>query len=128
MLKNEAFPQAPNAVVNESDKRIRDRAFDFHTLKHPRYHSRTSAPTPISLVLITTTNKGEQPMDTLLLWVGRLAGLGGVLLCVWAIYNRMGGSFSAFGFQVGTLLQAGMTAILVGCLCLLIVLTNRPPR
>ena len=67
-------------------------------------------------------------MDTLLLWVGRLAGLGGVLLCVWAIYNRMGGSFSAFGFQVGTLLQAGMTAILVGCLCLLIVLTNRPPR
>ena len=73
-------------------------------------------------------NEGEQPMDTLLLWVGRLAGLGGVLLCVWAIFNRVGGSFRAAGFQVGTLLQAGMTAMLVGCLCLLVVLTNRPPR
>ena len=65
-------------------------------------------------------------MDILLLWVGRLAGLGGVLLCVWAVYNRLGGSFFASGFQVGTLLQAGTASILVGCLCLLIVLTNRP--
>jgi len=67
-------------------------------------------------------------MDNLLLWVGRLAGLGGVLLCLWSVYKRIGGSFFASGFQVGTLLQAGMAAILVGFLCLLIVLTNRPPR
>jgi hypothetical protein len=67
-------------------------------------------------------------MENLLLWVGRLAGLGGVLLCVWAVYTRMAGSFFAGGFQVGTLLQAGMTAILIGCLCLLVVLTNRPRR
>jgi len=92
----------------------------------PRYHSRSSAQTPMRLT--SGQQWGGQPMDTLLLWVGRLAGLGGVLLCAWAIYNRIGGSFSAGGFQVGTLLQAGMTAILVGCFCLLIVLTNRPPR
>jgi hypothetical protein len=67
-------------------------------------------------------------MEILLLWVGRLAGLIGVVLCSWAVYNRVAGAFFAGGFQVGTLLQGGMTAILLGCLCLLIVLTNRPPR
>jgi len=67
-------------------------------------------------------------MDTLLLWVGRLAGLGGVVLCVWAVAIRVQGSYFAGGFQVGTLLLAGMTAILIACLCLLVVLTNRPRR
>ena len=67
-------------------------------------------------------------MEILLLWVGRLAGLGGVGLCAWAVYNRMTGSWFVGGFQIGTLLQAGMMAILIGCLCLLIVLTNRPRR
>lgn len=65
-------------------------------------------------------------MEIVLLWIGRLAGLAGVTLCMWAIYNRLNGSYSAGGFQVGTLLQAGTTAMLVACLCLLIVLTNRP--
>ena len=67
-------------------------------------------------------------MESLLLWVGRLAGLGGVLLCAWAVTMRIQGSYFAGGFQVGTLLQAGMTAILIGCLCLLVVLTNRTGR
>jgi hypothetical protein len=67
-------------------------------------------------------------METLLLWIGRLAGLGGVALCAWAVYNRMAGSYFVGGFQIGTLLQAGMVAILVACLCLLVVLTNRPRR
>ena len=67
-------------------------------------------------------------MEILLLWVGRLAGLTGVVLSVCAVYYRVTGSFFAGGFQVGTLLQAGMTSILIGCLCLLVVLTNRRPR
>lgn len=67
-------------------------------------------------------------MEILLLWVGRLAGLGGVALCAWAVYNRLAGLWFVGGFQIGTLLQGGMVAILLGCLCLLIVLTNRPRR
>ena len=67
-------------------------------------------------------------MESLLLWVGRLAGVAGIVLCAWAVYNRVAGSYFAGGFQVGTLLQAGMATILIGCLCLLVVLTNRPPR
>ena len=67
-------------------------------------------------------------MEIVLVWVGRLAGLAGVALCAWAVFNRLTGSYFAGGFQIGTLLQAGMTAILVGCLCLLIALTNRPHR
>jgi hypothetical protein len=68
------------------------------------------------------------PMEIVLLWIGRLVGLAGVALCAWAIYNRLNGLYAAWGYQVGTLLQAGATAILVACLCLLFVLTNRPRR
>jgi hypothetical protein len=67
-------------------------------------------------------------MEILLLWIGRLAGLGGVALCVWAAYNRMAGSWFVGGFQIGTLLQAGTMAMLIACFCLLVVLTNRPRR
>jgi hypothetical protein len=68
------------------------------------------------------------PMEMLLLWAGRLSGLAGVLLCAVAMYSRLTGSFYAGGFQIGTLLQAGITALLVACLCHLMVLTNRPRR
>ncbi|MEO8305527.1 MAG: hypothetical protein ABI724_15545 [Betaproteobacteria bacterium] len=67
-------------------------------------------------------------MEIVLLWIGRLAGLGGLALCAWAIYNRLNGSYFAGGFQVGTLLQAGTTAMLVACFCLLLALTNRRQR
>ena len=67
-------------------------------------------------------------MDILLLWVGRLAGLGGVVICAWAVVTRVRGSYFVAGYQVGTLLLGGMMVILVACLCLLIVLTNRRPR
>jgi hypothetical protein len=68
------------------------------------------------------------PMEGLLLWVGRLAGLGGVALCAWAVYVRLSGSYFAGGFQVGTILQGGITAILIGCFCLLLALAARPRR
>ena len=67
-------------------------------------------------------------MEIVLVWVGRLVGLAGVALCAWAVFNRLTGSYFAGGFQIGTLLLAGTTAMLAGCLCLLIALTNRPHR
>ena len=67
-------------------------------------------------------------MELLLLWIGRLSGLAGLVLCGWAVYSRLTGSYYAGGFQMGTLFQAGMTALLVACLCHLMVLTHRSPR
>lgn len=64
-------------------------------------------------------------METSLLWIGRLAGALGVLLCLIAVAARLTGAFWIAGFQAGTVLQAGMAAILLGCLAHLVVLTTR---
>ena len=63
-------------------------------------------------------------MNVLLLWVGRLAGLAGALVCLWAIVGRLTGSYYAGSFQIGTMLLAGMAAMVLGCVCLLLVLTR----
>ena len=63
-------------------------------------------------------------MNVLLLWVGRLAGLAGALICLWAVFGRLTGTYYTASFQVGTLLLAGTAAMVVGCLCLLLVLTR----
>ena len=62
----------------------------------------------------------------ILLKLGRLAGVVGVLLCIAGIAVRLGGAYWIGGFQVGTLLQAGIAAMVFGCLCFLAVLTHRP--
>lgn len=64
-------------------------------------------------------------MDRLLLLVGRLAGLLGLGLCLIAAVSRLSGNFWVAGFQVGTLLQAGIGALIVGCFLLLWVLCER---
>jgi len=64
-------------------------------------------------------------MESLLLWVGRIAGVGGLILSAWAALARLRGAYFAGGFQIGTLLLVGMTGMLVSCLCLLRVLTQR---
>ncbi len=64
-------------------------------------------------------------METLLLWIGRLAGLAGVLICAVAVVVRLSGAYWLAGFQVGTLLLAGMAAMLMGCLSFLMLLTSR---
>ncbi|GIX28409.1 MAG: hypothetical protein KatS3mg123_2290 [Burkholderiales bacterium] len=64
-------------------------------------------------------------METLLLWIGRLAGLAGVLVCAVAVAVRLSGAYWLAGFQAGTLLLAGMAAMLMGCLSLLMLLTSR---
>lgn len=63
-------------------------------------------------------------MDGLLLWSGRAAGLAGLLLCLAAIGGRVAGKYWIGGFQVGTLLQAGIAAMVFGALCFVALLVN----
>lgn len=60
-----------------------------------------------------------------LLWLGRIAGTGGALLCILGVIFRLRGEYYVSGVQVGTLLQAGIAALVFGCFCLLVVLTRR---
>ena len=53
-------------------------------------------------------------MNELLLWLGRVAGLGGLLLCLVALGSRFSGSHWVAGFQVGTLLQGAMAYTVCG--------------
>lgn len=64
-------------------------------------------------------------MEKLLLWFGRLAGGAGALICIVAIVARLTDTYLVISFQAGTLLLAGVAAMLMGCLCLLNVLTLR---
>jgi hypothetical protein len=64
-------------------------------------------------------------MRSLLVWVGRLGGIVGVLLCAASVLLRLRGVFSVAGFQIGTLLLAGVAAMLVGCLGYLAALVER---
>lgn len=64
-------------------------------------------------------------MNNLILWMGRIAGVSGVLLCAAAAIMHLSGIFWFGGFQLGTLLQMGMAAMIAGCLCFLAVLTER---
>jgi hypothetical protein len=67
-------------------------------------------------------------MESLLLWIGRIAGVAGLILSGWATLSRVTGAYYAGGFQVGTLLLGGITAMLAACLLLLLALTQRSRR
>lgn len=64
-------------------------------------------------------------MENLLLWIGRLGGIAGVLLSAVAVLVRLRGVYSVAGFQVGTLLLAGMAVMLAGCLGYLAAIAER---
>lgn len=64
-------------------------------------------------------------METWLLTIGRLAGFAGVLVCAVAGVARLAGAYWLGGFQAATLLQAGVAAMVLGCLCFLVVLLQR---
>jgi len=64
-------------------------------------------------------------MQALLVWIGRLAGVAGVALCAVAVVARLVGAYWLGGFQVGTLLQVGVAAMVLGCLGYLAALTER---
>ena len=63
-------------------------------------------------------------MNSVLLLMGRLAGVAGLLLCIVAFGVRLTGVYFLGGFQLGTLLLAGIAAMIAGCFCLLLVLTD----
>lgn len=67
-------------------------------------------------------------MDNMLLWVGRAAGAGGALVCLLAAAVRVSGRYWLAGFQVGTLMQAGIALMVAGCLALLWTLSARSGR
>jgi hypothetical protein len=64
-------------------------------------------------------------MYDLLLWLGRLAGVVGLLLIAIAVAVRLTGAYWLAGFQIGTVLLAGTAALIAGCFALLLVLTDR---
>ena len=55
-------------------------------------------------------------MQRLLLWIGRIGGAIGVIVCAIAILMRVRGVYNFAGFQIGTLLLGGVAAIVLGCL------------
>jgi hypothetical protein len=67
-------------------------------------------------------------MGTVLLWMGRLGGIAGVLLCAMAVALRIRGVYNFAGFQIGTLLLAGIAAMLIGCLGYLALMVERPRK
>ncbi|MET0232688.1 MAG: hypothetical protein ABW186_17290 [Rhodanobacteraceae bacterium] len=64
-------------------------------------------------------------MDDLWLWLGRIAGALGIVTCAVGVLVRLGGAYVVGGFQTGTLLIAGTTALVAGCWFLLLAQTRR---
>jgi hypothetical protein len=63
-------------------------------------------------------------MNNLLRWTARIAGVAGVVLCGVSTLARLAGLWALGGFQVGTVLQGGMAAMILGCLAYLAVLAD----
>jgi hypothetical protein len=55
-------------------------------------------------------------MGNLLLWIGRLSGSAGVVVCAAALVTRLAGTWMLGGLAVGTIFLAGMAAMILGCL------------
>ena len=67
-------------------------------------------------------------MIELLKWSARAAGLLGVVLVAVSVAVRFTGSYSLGSFQIGTVMQAGMAAMLFACLAYLAIMAERPLR
>ncbi|HMT80834.1 MAG TPA: hypothetical protein PKD66_10710 [Azonexus sp.] len=63
-------------------------------------------------------------MNHSLLLLGRSAGLLGLLLSLISGTTRLAGVHWLAGFEALTILQAGIAAMVLGCFCLLLVLTQ----
>jgi hypothetical protein len=67
-------------------------------------------------------------MAQLMTWVGRFAGCLGLLVCAVALGARLTGSWAVAGISIGTLLQLGMAAMILGCLAYCAVLVESRDR
>jgi hypothetical protein len=65
-------------------------------------------------------------VEILLRWIGRLGGAAGVVLCAVAVLMRLRGVYNVAGLQVGTLLLAGIAAMMLGCLAYVASIAERP--
>lgn len=70
---------------------------------------------------------GEKAMG-IVLRLGQLSGILGALLCLVSVVFRLKGVYWLGDFQLGTLLQAGIAAMVFGCFCLLFVLSQLPSQ
>jgi hypothetical protein len=64
-------------------------------------------------------------MNQLLIWIGRLAGLIGVGTASCAVVVRASGSYHLGSMQVGTLLNAGVAAMILGALAYAAAIAER---
>jgi hypothetical protein len=64
-------------------------------------------------------------MDKTLLGIGRTAGILGVAISAAAVALRLGGRYRMGGFEVGTLLDAGVATMVFACLCYIAVQAER---
>ena len=66
-------------------------------------------------------------MHVLLLWIGRLAGSVGAVLSAMAIATRFAGSYQLGSFEALTVLEAGTSAMVAGCLAYVTLLAEQRP-
>jgi hypothetical protein len=65
-------------------------------------------------------------MNSLLLWVGRIAGVLGLGAMVCAVALRLSGIWYVGGLQTGTLMNAGVAAMVVGAWAYAASMAERP--
>lgn len=53
-------------------------------------------------------------MNSLLIWIGRIAGLLGLAAVACAVALRLSGVWHVGGLQIGTLMNTGVAAIVIG--------------
>ena len=64
-------------------------------------------------------------MEALLLWLGRAVGSIGLLISIVVVATRLAGKHYLAGFELLTLLQGGMAAVVGGFFLLLVALSGR---
>jgi hypothetical protein len=71
------------------------------------------------------TLRGEAAVNDLLIWIGRIAGIVGVLVGIGAVSARAAGLWHVGSFSSGSLLQAGMAAMVVAILAYVAAIAER---
>ena len=64
-------------------------------------------------------------MFAVLIWLARIAAVGGVSLITVAVIARVSGAYTLGGFSSGTILLGGMAAALLACLGYVTALAER---
>jgi hypothetical protein len=68
---------------------------------------------------------GPSTVNVMLIWIGRIAGVVGVLVGIGAVVARAVGLWHVGGLSSGTLLLAGVAVMVVGILAYVAALAER---